>query len=1264
MKKAVGHLKKSIKKSYYVYALLAVIVAGCIAVGGYIKSIHADDGEYNVASEVVINGKTYSADKKMKVLMIAPDEAYDELGILIGDNAGSIKYTDLMNKAPSDVTDGEFRNNIINYQTFTNNSGLLSNTPYRIAYKFPDGTVTENISSITSTDISTKLKGNWKNLRVVITKDGKEIPYRNVFGAMIFDNYDMDDKMQLDVKKPSDISMSDLESADLVYISGQSHNNFGISVYNYINNKYVVSGKRLMNKDGGDLDADEALYLFLSYAKGEKKVILDATARQDGDNGMNLNRIDLLFTAIDPDVFMSDFAAVKGTDKDNFSYRGSKGCIRIENNQINLYYKTTDKKINFGPAMFKNTGNNFAVAGWKDWNTGKLNISEGREQDYIDGYPYYDDKGYPYYNANAIGKHFVNNSLFVFDGGNAMTCAFTTEKLSTSDGENGDYKGTTFAEAYDKNGNNGELHPADAIEYILGVYTNRNIDSIKVLEIEPAGYSRYDNDEGKEAIARWLGLNKSQYDKNKYSKISDIVTIDCYSMNAFNGLNKDIRSEYDVVIVGAYDDDKIDTGFTGGTYYYKDVDNSRDGNTYTASGNDITKKAYDELYAYASIGMPLVIDNSIAYSNDTIVSGACENLNNLNITKLRKKLIEDGVNKTAANVVHTDTRDNNGYKNISKTLKYTEKPEFNIRPYVDGSAIDDYKEGSSTGFVSSDSLEKLHFTGSISDSGNYNVKVYVDRNEDSNFAETDTGDDAELIYNKDVSSSMDCAYPIPKSTRGYIQWRVSVTDKKTGAVKNCDGAFAIKPSSGTRTVKVLQISKSSNGGNLDLKGKDFNDTFSNTEDITGLKLDVTQINVDTFNNNIKKLKESDPDYLANDRNYLNDYSMVVLGFNDNYGQDNGFTEDSIAALDKYIADNYSVMFTHDSMDYSNDNNKDEASHSYSELNMFTRTFRGKIGMKDSEALNYSDSLVYKLVKAVPFKKDGNYITSNTSVAKTNAVKKLNKGQITEYPYSISDDMNVADTHAQYFGLNLEHSSDYKDVVVWYTLAASQSGYKSTGTYEAMGQDAINNYYAYSVGNITYTSAGHSKIGKGDEMKLFVNTFIRALLAGNTLPETEFKNVSDDDPAIEKVTDNLFAQYYRSRPSNSSLSIKFVVTDPDVVTHVGQLSETLLYYDKNMNGKFDDDGSDVVIGYIDRNGTVYASAAQAGGGVYSGTEYTLNLWNSNSGTCSSSVSSTDWNDMKEKMSNGTLNIGVRSKDKGGAISDSILQIAYKPLFNLN
>lgn len=1254
MEKIKGH----IKKSYYVYALLAVIIAGCVAAGGYIKNIHADDQNYVVADEVVINGKTYTSSNKMNVLMIAPHEAYDEIGILMGDSEGAIKFTDLMAKAPSDITDGTFRDNIIKYQTFTNNNGLLMNTPYRIGYKFPDGTITENISTISSADIKTKLNGKWSNLKVVITKDGKEIPYRNVFGAMIFDNYDMDNKMNLSVKKLADVTMSDLKNADLVYISGHSHNTFGIDIYNYIHNSSVGAWSYLRNNDCGDFDADEALYLLLSYAKGEKKVIFDSTARQDGDNGMNLNKIGILFTAIDPDVLISDFAKVK---EDNGNYYGTKGSIRIENNKIHLYYKRTNDEIKFSANMFLNYGNNFAVS---TQDRDGLSYAT-RVQDYKDGYPCYDDRGYPYYNSNAIGKYFVNPSLFVFDGSNSMTSSFTSDKVNTTDGSGRDYKGTTFDDAYNKNGNNGELHPADAIEYILGVYTNTNINSIKVLEIEPAGFSRYNNDDGKKAIASWFGMAAKQY-----NDIKSNITVDCYSMTAFDGLNKDIRSDYDMVIVGAYDYDRFNTDI-----YKTPYDAEMKLNDYTLTGNDITHKAYEKLYQYVAAGMPLVLDDGVYYNLESVVDGDCTNLKDVQAVSLKRRLVSE-ISYAKSNIVHVNTRGSEAYKLISKTLYYVDKPYVNIGPSIGGSRISDYSEKSlsngnlsADGTVANTSLPDMHFTGSLSGNGSYRVKIYVDRNNDSIFAENYSGEKNELIYYEKSGSgaatdangnilgvlvnggSFDVAIPLPKTLRGYIKWRVEVTDVTTGAVKNSEGAFAISAGTATKTIKVLQVENDSETAHINLTGDAFTNTFERTTSVTGLSVDIVKVKKSGLNKEIEENSD-----------YLNQFSMIVLGFSDNYGNDSSDSSKNLSdkandALYEYIEAGNSVLYTHDSMSYKKGSSSSAASNE-NEINSFTRKFKDVIGMKSGFSL--TDVLKLKLDSYKSGKKtlyysiyDGISATGSTRV--TNRVKQLNSGQITEYPYTLSSTsvISVSDTHAQYYQLDLEAKQDAEDVVVWYTLAGN--GGESAKYFDYTGQDAVNNYYAYSIGNVTYTSAGHSMIdSEGDEMELFVNTFVRALLAGNNAPQVEYEDA-------EQIDGNNYAIYYRQRPNTDSLTIKYTVTDADIISNAGQVKESYLYWDRDGDGVYTE-GTDLRIGYLDMDGNVFTEKP-SNGGVYCGRPYSLTLWDTR-GVCSSNMTADVLSEMKDKMANGTLTLGIVAIDGSKAIGYASLQIAYRPLFNLN
>ena len=115
---------------------------------------------------------------------------------------------------------------------------------------------------------------------------------------------------------------------------------------------------------------------------------------------------------------------------------------------------------------------------------------------------------------------------------------------------------------------------------------------------------------------------------------------------------------------------------------------------------------------------------------------------------------------------------------------------------------------------------------------------------------------------------------------------------------------------------------------------------------------------------------------------------------------------------------------------------------------------------------------------------------------TTQVVQLNEGCVTQYPYIIDEEIEVANTHAQYYSVNMED----EDVVVWYTL--SGDGTSPSKFYEKTEKDAENNYYIYSKGNITYSGAGHSTLSDVNidmERKLFVNTLIKAIAGGNNTP---------------------------------------------------------------------------------------------------------------------------------------------------------------------
>lgn len=118
---------------------------------------------------------------------------------------------------------------------------------------------------------------------------------------------------------------------------------------------------------------------------------------------------------------------------------------------------------------------------------------------------------------------------------------------------------------------------------------------------------------------------------------------------------------------------------------------------------------------------------------------------------------------------------------------------------------------------------------------------------------------------------------------------------------------------------------------------------------------------------------------------------------------------------------------------------------------------------------------------------------------TTQVVQLNEGAITMYPYAIDEKLTVAKTHAQYYELDMED----EDIVVWYTL--SDDGTAGGGYYECTEKDAGNNYYIYSKNNITYSGAGHSTMSSEMELRLFVNTIVKAIAGGNNEPECMVTN---------------------------------------------------------------------------------------------------------------------------------------------------------------
>lgn len=134
----------------------------------------------------------------------------------------------------------------------------------------------------------------------------------------------------------------------------------------------------------------------------------------------------------------------------------------------------------------------------------------------------------------------------------------------------------------------------------------------------------------------------------------------------------------------------------------------------------------------------------------------------------------------------------------------------------------------------------------------------------------------------------------------------------------------------------------------------------------------------------------------------------------------------------------------------------------------------------------------------------------SGLTETTFVSQLNEGVITQYPYQLDKKFQVAPTHGQYYQVSLEQDNNKdneSDLVVWYCL--------SDGAYAYNNNDARNNYYIYSNGNVMYTGVGNrNDIGSPGryittmEKKLFINTIVAAYHSAAKQPAVNFIESTD------------------------------------------------------------------------------------------------------------------------------------------------------------
>ena len=465
-------------------------------------------------------------------------------------------------------------------------------------------------------------------------------------------------------------------------------------------------------------------------------------------------------------------------------------------------------------------------------------------------------------------------------------------------------------------------------------------------------------------------------------------------------------------------------------------------------------------------------------------------------------------------------------------------------------------------------------------------------------------------------------YELPNVYVGVIPWKLKVSQATNEfRYDSKSGYFYRKNTVEKEKIKILQIdtertkvvdNKTVSTSTFNMDDTTFKDLLKNVDDFD---VSITHVYANEY---ADKYKES--------KDYLNNYDMIVLGFGDKYSITN--TNKCVDGIRNYIKSGKPVLFTHDTTSFSNDfvgrndwgydfnkivrdvvgmdrygilsNEGLQSGATLTENDSTSVLVNGKnkaIGTLFTEAQDYAKknhtdiaykpksnkSVIVRQNQGFTYLNLSRYQSADTkynnyycykglqpySYETTSAVQ-VNQGQITSYPFKIPETLTVAATHRQYYQLDLNQDSDNdgeSDIVVWYTLSDDRKyGTKNYPyhPYDSSPKDVRNNYYIYTMGNVTYSGVGHSTVGSSeDEMKLYINTLIAAYSAGTHAPSVSVKEAPDEgardlnniyvtiDEAIEQENiannaDNNSAIVHDPNETNPTETVYFSIKDTNMV----------------------------------------------------------------------------------------------------------------------
>lgn len=714
-----------------------------------------------------------------------------------------------------------------------------------------------------------------------------------------------------------------------------------------------------------------------------------------------------------------------------------------------------------------------------------------------------------------------------------------------------------------------------------------------------------------------------------YSNVGDIVVIDPTPVENYNGNTR--ANGHAGLLDSDYVENNNGTGLglkTNLPNWNGDNGDNREYiksvNTYRGSGNDITTEKVDALNNYLKAGYPIAVANGF-YMNDnntTVNEDKIDNCSNiysfLNTNASNEYMLKVSSNNTLSKDLYASLTAEKPQIKVKEQKKEEDKDyvklednhivlEFNInnRGGADANASFDlgfYLDANADGKFSP-TQEKI--------AGN-NVQIY----QDGTLVSPQLDANGEYYYNLNAGKyNYKLVYELPTQFVGVIPWQLRASQTTNSYRYDVTGGYFYKQANSNQKqhIKVLQINTSrGNNNNYLFNGSTFNmqqekghknSKFAELlNQVTDFELDITTLDGDS--SEFKTL-------CINDK--VKDYDMLVIGFSDCYEifNDSG----QVDRIKEFIQSGKAVLFTHDTTSHCNNKNTDKDIRNNVwgyEFNTIVRDVVGmdRYGILNSsalkkgntlekgyadydEAVNYANEhktdiayeprskrqtivrqnqgFVYGDLSRYQNTGHGNhrlYPNIGDPMGNTNNAIKVNSGQITTYPFKISDNINISQTHRQYYQLDFNEDSDNdgeSDIVVWYTLS-------NHAVYNVSPKDVRNNYYIYTKGNVTYSGVGHSNVtGSVDELKLYINTMIAAYSVVEHAPAISLKEGYDpksaDISTIYSTIDTAIEQEEKAKQNDNDST---TIGNPDAarldVDDKGNIATQDVYFtvkDTNM-----------------------------------------------------------------------------------------------------